>query len=345
VRGDVEIDDGRVVGVGLSPKGKRGVAVPGFVDLQVNGFAGVDFLTASTADYERAGEALLEVGVTAYQPTFITAPEEMLLEALRAMPTDGSGPRVIGAHLDGPFLSPERLGTHPPEYRRDPDVALLDRLLDAGRVTTVTLAPELEGAGELVERARERGVVVGAGHTNATADEANAAFDHGVTTVSHIFNAMRPFTQRDPGVSGAALARSDVFVQMIVDGWHLADETVRLVWAVAAGRVALVSDATAAAAAGPGTYRLGAVEISVTNGAPLRGDGVIAGTALTMLDAVRNLHALGVPFEQAVGAATTVPARILGRSDVGVLEVGGRSDVVVLDDRLELVRVALSSVA
>src|SRR5438093_2696299 len=113
VPGDVELADGRVAGVGLSPAGKRGIAVPGFVDLQVNGFAGVDFLTASAADYTRAGEALLEVGVTAYQPTFITAPEEMLLEALRAMPTDGSGPRVIGAHLDGPFLSPERLGTHP----------------------------------------------------------------------------------------------------------------------------------------------------------------------------------------------------------------------------------------
>jgi N-acetylglucosamine-6-phosphate deacetylase len=304
----------------------------------VNGFAGVDFLTAARADYTRAGEALLAVGVTAYQPTFITAPEEMLLEALRAMPTsNGSGPRVIGAHLDGPFLSPERLGTHPPEHRRDPDPAFLDRLLDAGRVTTITLAPELTGANELITCARARGVVVGAGHTNATAAEAHEAFDHGVTTVSHIFNAMRPFTQRDPGVSGAALARPDVFVQMIVDGRHLADETVRLVWAVAGGRVALVSDATAAAAAGPGTYRLGSVEISVTKGVPLRDDGVIAGTALTMLHAVRNLHALGVSFEAAVGAATTVPARLLGRSDVGVLEVGGPADVIVLDDRLELI--------
>jgi N-acetylglucosamine-6-phosphate deacetylase len=304
----------------------------------VNCFAGVDFLTASAADYARAGEALLEAGVTAYQPTFITAPEEMLLEGLRAMPTaNGAGPRVLGAHLDGPFLSPQRLGTHPAEHRRDPDLVLLERLLEAGPVTTLTLAPELVGASELIARARERGVVVGAGHTNATADEAHAAFDNGVTTVSHIFNAMRPFAQRDPGVSGAALVRSDIFVQMIVDGRHLADETVRLVWAVAGGRVALVSDATAAAAAGPGTYRLGAVEISVTDGVPLRDDGVIAGTALTMLEAVRNLHALGVSFEDAVGAATIVPARLLGRTDVGVLEVGGRADVVVLDDRLELI--------
>src|SRR5207244_6048972 len=136
----------------------------------------------------------------------------------------------------------ERLGTHPPGRRRDRDVELLERLLDAGRVTTLTLAPELAGARALVRRARERGVVVGAGHTNATAEEAHAAFDGGVTTVSHIFNAMRPFTQRDPGVSGAALARPDVFVKMIVDGWHLADETVRLVWAVESGRVAVVCE-------------------------------------------------------------------------------------------------------
>jgi N-acetylglucosamine-6-phosphate deacetylase len=341
--GDVAIEDGRVAGVGLSPKGKRGVAVPGFVDLQVNGFAGVDFLTASTEDYARAGDALLEVGVTAYQPTFITAPEDMVLAALRAMPASNGGPQIIGAHLDGPFLSPERLGTHPPEHRRDPDVGFLDRLLDAGRVTTLTLAPELDGATALVRRARERDVVVGAGHTNATASEAHAAFGRGVTTVSHIFNAMRPFTQRDPGVSGAALTRPDVFVQMIVDGRHLADETVRLVWMVAGGRVALVSDATAAAGAAAGTYRLGAVEISVTNGVPLRDDGVIAGSALTMIEAVRNLHALGVPLEAAVGAATVVPARLLGREDLGVLEVGARADVVVLDDRLEVLRVAIGS--
>jgi N-acetylglucosamine-6-phosphate deacetylase len=336
VPGDVEVAEGRIARVGVAPRGRSGIAVPGFVDLQVNGFAGVDFLTASAEDYRRAGEALLAVGVTAYQPTFITAPEEMVLEALRAMPASNGGPQIIGAHLDGPFLSPQRLGTHPPEHRRDPDVELLDRLLDAGHVTTLTLAPELEGATALVRRARARGVVVGAGHTDATAREAHAAFDGGITSVSHIFNAMRPFTQRDPGISGAALARPDVFVQMIVDGRHLADETVRVVWAVAAGRVALVSDATAAAGAGPGTYRLGAIEITVTDGVPLRNDGVIAGTALTMLGAVRNLRALGVSLEDAVGAATIVPARLLGRSDLGVLDVGGRADVVVLDDRLEL---------
>jgi len=336
--GDVEVERGEVVAVGL-PGGPRGrVAVPGFVDLQVNGYAGVDFLTASTDEYREAGDALLLNGVTAYQPTFITSAEAATVEAVRELPQERPGPRVLGAHLEGPFLSPDRPGAHRLDHLHAPDAALLDRLLDAGNVTEMTLAPELPGADALVRRLRERGVVVSAGHTNATAEQAHAGFDLGITGLTHVFNAMRPFSSRDPGVAGAALTRPDVVVQMIVDGHHLADETVRLVWACAAGRVALVTDAIAGAGpSGNGTFRLGDVEVEVGAGAaPMRGDGTLAGTTLTMIDAVRNLHALGVPFEQAVGAATEVPARFLGRGDIGLLEPGAPADVVVLDDRLEI---------
>jgi N-acetylglucosamine-6-phosphate deacetylase len=339
VPGDVEVADGFVVEAGLAGGTRGRIAVPGFVDLQVNGFAGVDFLAATTEDYEQAGAALLQTGVTAYQPTFITATEATLTDAMRAMPANGSHPRIVGAHLEGPFLSPDRLGAHPREHLREPDLALLDRLLDAGRVTEMTVAPELPGAGALIARLLERGVVVSAGHTNATAAEAHEAFDLGVTSATHLFNAMRPFRSRDPGIIGVALTRRDVFVQLIVDGHHLADETVRLVWAAAGGRLALVTDATAGASLGGGTYQLGDVEIEVAGGPPTRDGGVLAGTVLTMIDAVRNLHALGIGFEDAVGAATAVPARIVGRPDLGVLEPGGVADVVVLDDRLEIVNV------
>lgn len=340
VPGDVEVVDGVVADVGLAAGGRGRIAVPGFVDLQVNGFGGVDFLAAGGDDYARAGEALLQTGVTAYQPTFITAAESTIVEALRALPPNGSAPHIVGAHLEGPFLSAERLGTHPLEHRRDPDLELLDRLLDGGRVTEFTLAPELPGADELIRRLLERGIVVSAGHTNATAAQAHEAFDLGVSTVSHLFNAMRPFRSRDPGIIGVALTRPDVFVQLIVDGHHLADETVLLVWAAAAGRLALISDAIAGATVGGGSYQLGDVAIEVAaGGVPMREDGVLAGTVLTMIDAVRNLHALGIPFEDAVGAATTVPARIVGRPDLGVLEPGGAADIVVLDDRLDIVNV------
>jgi N-acetylglucosamine-6-phosphate deacetylase len=344
VPGDVEVEDGLIEAVGLSG-GRRGrVAIPGFVDLQVNGYGGVDFLSATQEDYSRAGEALLLAGVTAYQPTFITSEETAVVDALHAMPGAASGPRILGAHLEGPFLSPERPGTHPLEHLRAPDVALLDRLLDAGNVTQMTLAPELPGADALIDRLRERGVAISAGHTNATAEDAAHAFDLGVGSITHVFNAMRPFRSRDPGIAGVALTRPDIVITMVVDGHHLADETVRLVWACAGGRVALVTDAIAAAGTAiDGTFHLGDVAVEVGAGAaPMRQDGTLAGTVLTMIDAVRNLHALGVSFEEAVGAATHVPARLLGRSDIGVLEPGACADVVVLDDRLEIQSVLCS---
>src|SRR5438128_4743463 len=189
--GDVEIADGRVAAVGLDGGSGNGIAAPGFVDLQVNGFGGVDFFSADADGYRRAGEALLRTGVTAFQPTFLSSPEEDRTAALRELPQNGAAPHVLGAHLEGPFIAAERLGTHPVSARRDPDRALLERLLTAGRVTHVTLAPELPGAHELIGILRARGITVSCGHSNATADEAHEAFARGVKTVTHLFNAMR----------------------------------------------------------------------------------------------------------------------------------------------------------
>ncbi len=345
VPGDVEVEDGLVAGYGLPSPGGRGLASPGFVDLQVNGFAGVDFLDADASGYARAGEALLATGVTAYLPTLITAPEERLVAALGEIVEGGRGPRILGAHVEGPFLSPRRLGTHPPSARRDPDPALLERILAAGPVRLYTLAPELPGALELVDTLLARGAVVSAGHTDATAEEANAAFDRGVGTVTHLFNAMRPFTHRDPGLAGVALARPDVVVQIIVDGVHLSPDTVRLVWRAAGGRLALVTDAVAGAgASGDGSYRLGDVAVEVRDGVVRREDGVLAGSVLTMIEAVRNLHALGVPLESALDAATAVPARVVG-ADAGRIEIGAPADIAVLSEELEVERVLVGGEA
>jgi N-acetylglucosamine-6-phosphate deacetylase len=339
LRGDVEIADGHVTAVGVNGRPGHGIAAPGFVDLQVNGFAGVDFHAADTDGYRRAGRALLETGVTAFQPTLITAPETELTAALQEVPPNGAAPHVLGAHLEGPFLAPERLGTHPAAARRDPDAELLERLLRAGPVAHVTLASELPGALELVDLLRARGVTVSCGHSNATADEARDAFAHGVRTVTHIFNAMRPFAAREPGLAGAALASGEVLVQVILDGVHLADDTAKLVWQAAAGRVALVTDAVAGAGIGDGNYRLGSIEFSVENGVARRADRVLAGSTVTMIEAVRNLVALGAPVAGALAAATEVPARIARRDDVGRLAPGAAADLVVLSDELELERV------
>ena len=220
--GDVDVADGAVGALGVGVAAGAALAAAGLVDLQVNGFAGVDFQRADHAAYRSAGEALLAAGVTAFQPTFVTAPEADLVAAVRGVPIDGCGPRIIGAHLEGPFLSPLRLGAHDAESRRAPDRALLRRLLEAGPVTQMTLAPEEPGALELVDELVARGVTVACGHSDATAAEAHAAFDRGARTVTHLFNAMRPSTPRDPGIAMAALARADVTVQLIADGHHLA---------------------------------------------------------------------------------------------------------------------------
>lgn len=338
VPGDVAVDDGRVAAVGLERANGKGIAVPGFVDLQVNGFAGVDFLGADADGYAAAGDGLLETGVTSYLPTLITSPEADLVTALRAVPTRARGPRILGVHLEGPFLSPARLGTHGLASRHDPDPALLERLLAAGPVRLMTLAPELPGALDLIGDLHARGVTVSLGHSDATAAQAHAAFDRGVRTVTHVFNAMRPLAHRDPGIVGAALTRPEVIVQAIVDGVHLDPEIVRLLWRVAGGRLALVTDAIAGAGLGDGTYALGEIEIVVADDVVRREDGVLAGSALTMIEAVRNLVAEDVPLALALEAASVVPARILGLRDVGQLRPGGPADIVVIDDALEVVR-------
>jgi N-acetylglucosamine-6-phosphate deacetylase len=330
--GDVELHDGTITRVGLPPAGTD-IAAPGFVDLHVNGFAGVDFLTAERAAYAHAREAILATGTTTFLPTFISAPESALLAALAELPDD------LAAHLEGPFLSPRRLGAHDPADRADPDLRRLTRALDH-RVAMVTLAPELPGADGLIDELIRRGIAVSAGHTDATAAEAHRAFDRGVRTVTHLFNAMRPSTHRDPSIAYAALVHPGVIAQLIADLRHVSADAVRL--AFTAGRVALVTDATAAAAMPDGAYTLAGRPIRARGGKVTNERDGLAGTALTMLDAVRNVHGLGVPLQDALNAACDVPARVIRRPDLGRLRPGARADVVILDDRLEVRRVLVN---
>jgi N-acetylglucosamine-6-phosphate deacetylase len=202
----------------------------------------------------------------------------------------------------------------------------------------VTLAPELDGGIALLDHLVARGVAVSIGHTDADAAVAHVAFDRGARTVTHIFNAMRPFSARDPGPGMAALIRPDAVVMAIVDGVHLAPETVRLLLAAAPGRLALVTDAIEAAGLDSGDYHLGGQPVKVRDGAARLADGTLAGSVLTMDTAVRNLAALGASVVTAVDAATRVPARVLGRDDIGQLRVGGSADVLVLDDDLHVRR-------
>lgn len=338
VPGDVAVDEGVVAAVGLSPAPGGRVASPGFVDLQVNGFAGVDLMTADADGVAHVGRAQLATGVTAWVPTLVTAARrstDAALDVLAAAAREGvEGARLLGVHLEGPYLSPERLGTHPPQHRRDPDAEELAGWRRRGPVVAVTLAPELPGALDVVAALAADGVLVSVGHSDATAEQAAAAFDRGARTVTHLFNAMSPLHHRRPGVPGAALARRDVVVQLIVDGHHLADDVVRAVVNAAAGRVVLVTDATAAAGMPDGVYELAGVRLEVSGGAVRNAAGALAGSALTLDAAVRNAVALGVDRAQALSAASERPAALLGRTDVGHLAPGARADVVVLDGDL-----------
>ena len=340
VPGDVGVADGAIAAVGLQPAGASGLAVPGFVDLQVNGFAGVDFLAADAEGHRRAREALVATGVVAYQPTFVSSPEDAYAAALAEVAAlgDGPGARIAGVHLEGPFISPRWPGAHDPAHLREPDAALADRLCDAAPVTMVTLAPELDGGLELVARLVARGVVVSVGHSDADAPTAHAAFDHGARAITHIYNAHRRWVARDPGPAGAALVRAGVAVPAIVDGVHLAPEAVLGAYLAARERFCLITDAIEAAGLGPGTYRLGDREVHVADGACRLADGRLAGAVLTMDEAVRNLVSYGVALADAVHAASTAPARLLRRDDLGVLRPGAPAHVAVLDDELRVTR-------
>lgn len=339
VPGDIAISAGRIRAVGLPASGSR-IAVPGLVDLQVNGYAGVDVLWASEEELLAMGASLARDGVLAFQPTLITSEPGVLLAAtarLGALMARGRGPScMLGVHLEGPFLSAERAGTHPIDGLRAPDGALAERLVTAGPVTMMTLAPELPGAIELVSALRARGVRVALGHSAASAEIARHAADAGAGAVTHLFNAMAPVTAREPGLVGAALSDPRLAIQLIADGVHVADELLRLAFAAAPERCSIVTDATSLARTTPAARTLGSVPIAPADGVARRPDGTIAGGTAALWTALPRLAGLGLALEDVLAAATERPARLLGREDVGHLRLGSPADLVVLDDALGL---------
>ncbi|MBM3469981.1 MAG: N-acetylglucosamine-6-phosphate deacetylase [Armatimonadetes bacterium] len=311
---------------------------PGFVDLQINGAAGCDFLRPSEAGLAAAHAYLLATGTVAYLPTLISAPEAQLREALSffAARMDAGGvrgaPRILGVHLEGPFLSPERPGAHRSEHLRPPSVEWIGRLVDdfRGLIRIVTLAPELDGALEVIRYLNSQGIVAAIGHTNATFDEAMAAFDAGARLATHLFNAMPPYHHREPGVVGAALADGRVTCSVVADLVHVHPAVLAQV-AVLKGweRTALVTDAIAAAGADQAGMTLGDQTVTVADGAPRLAGGKLAGSILRMDRAVRNMaEAIGA-WDQAARMASTTPARLLGLEQ-GDLRAGLRADLAVL---------------
>ena len=354
--GYVACADGKITAVGAGPPADRpdvvlsdGMLLPGLVDLQVNGFGGVEIATADATSWSAIARGLAGTGTTAFLPTLVSAPLDVLRDALRhaadiapALAGDGraeSGARVLGVHLEGPFLSPARPGAHNPSWLARPEPDVIDSLLDAGSgvVRLVTLAPEIDGGLAAVKHLAGAGVLVSVGHSDATAQQVSAAATNGARMVTHLFNAQRPMHHREPGVVGQALSDARLVSSLIADLHHVSGQVAAIAFAAAPGRICLVSDASPAAGMPPGWYVLGgqAIELASGDGSPpVRDDGTVAGSALRMDAAVANMVATGISLADAVAAATRIPADLIGRPDLGRIAFGAAADLTWLSDDL-----------
>jgi N-acetylglucosamine-6-phosphate deacetylase len=322
--------------------------VPGFVDVHIHGAGGHDVMEANARALDRITSTAARHGTTSMLATTVSAPIDNTCRCLEGIatyirsreksPEDRAPGRVaaeiLGIHLEGPFISKVRRGVHPQDSIAKPSVEILEQLLDAAddRVKILTVAPELPGAIEIIKVAAEAKIVVGLGHTDANYDQARAAIQAGARHAVHTYNAMRPFTHRDPGIIGAILTDPEVTAEVIADGVHVADAAIQvLIGCKGFDAVLLVSDGIAATGMRDGQYRLGNFEVTVKNGVARNSEGNLAGSTLTLDRALRNLVALGVPFADAVRMATVLPARRLGvAGKKGILAIGADADLVAL---------------
>ncbi|MFI9815276.1 N-acetylglucosamine-6-phosphate deacetylase [Saccharothrix variisporea] len=347
----VRIRAGRVVEVvaGEPPADAEvltdGLLTPGLVDVQVNGAVGVDFAEVDDEGMRVVAGAFPRTGVTRFLPTLITAPVPVALRQARAVLAasaalpPGSGAVPLGVHLEGPFLSPKRAGVHDPALMVEPGAAEIDLLLAddlRGHLRMVTLAPEQPGGLEAVRRLAGAGVLVAVGHSDATGEQTRAAAEAGARMVTHLFNAQRPLGHREPGVPGVALVDDRFTLGLIADLAHVGPDVCRLVFNAAGPRVALVTDAVAAAGMPPGRYQLGGADVVLTeDGVPRSPEGTIAGSALTLDRAIRNIVSVGVDLADALASATIVPADAIGEPTLGRLAPGAVADLVWWGDDLK----------
>ncbi|MGN6221202.1 MAG: N-acetylglucosamine-6-phosphate deacetylase [Microbacterium sp.] len=344
-------DGGRVVAAGAGADrpsaaetvdGGNGCLAPGFIDIHGHGGAGASFDDGPEA-VRRGRDVHRAHGTTRAVLSLITASIDDLAGRV-AMVADlaDSDPTILGSHLEGPFLDPGHKGAHTESLLRAPDAAAVDALIEAGRGTIrqVTLAPERPGAFDAIRRFTGAGVAVAVGHTDADAATARRAFDAGATLITHAFNAMPGIHHRAPGPVVSALRDERVTLEVIADGVHVDLALVATLFAAAGDRIALITDAMAAAGAADGSYELGGLAVQVTGGvARLVEGGAIAGSTLTQDVAVRNVVAAGVPLADALRAASETPALAIGRADLGRLDVGSIADAVLLDADLGVTRV------
>lgn len=346
--GWIEVSGDRIVatGAGAPPRPAEetldGIVAPGYVDVHSHGGGGASFVTEDPEQALVVVAAHRGVGTTSMVASLVTGAMPDLHRQVAVLAGLVGAGDLLGIHLEGPWLAEKYKGAHPPRLLADPNPAEVAALLDTGRgaIKMVTIAPERAGALESIRLMTSRGCLAAIGHTNADYETTRAAIDAGARGATHLFNAMPGLKHRAPGPVLALWQDPRVVLELVVDGVHVRPELVAWVMATAPGRVALVTDAMAAAAGADGDYLLGELAVEVRDGvARLAGQDTIAGSTLTLDRAVRTAVAAGVGVIPALRAASTVPAAYLGLGDVGVIEPGRRADLVVLDDDLAVNRV------
>ncbi|MXW42617.1 MAG: amidohydrolase family protein [Acidimicrobiia bacterium] len=339
-KAEVSLADGRIERIeSVSRPVAFSYLAPGFIDIQVNGFDSIDLATSSPDTWPALALGLVSRGVTSWLPTLISRPLDAYaawLEDVRVFAGGVHGPRVLGVHLEGPWLG-GLVGAHVDVAKGSIDVEWCRSLSSTVRI--VTLGPERPGAIEAIEYLCNRGIIVAAGHSNANRRAAQRAFDAGVSLLTHCFNATTPIHQREPGLTGLALVRDDVYISLIADGQHVHPDILKIaVRAKGPERTILVSDSSGWAAGA-----LGATKIQLIDGAPRKSDGGLAGSALTLDAAIRYMVNNEVlRLDDALRCTSTVPAQLLGASEIGVIRIGAEADLVALDDNLQVVAVWVS---
>lgn len=316
---------------------------PGFIDIHVHGAAGSDIMDASQEALTKIKESLLESGVISFLPTTMSMPVEDIKRSLAAVRmnmckevTGSRGARILGVHLEGPFLNKKYKGAHTEENIVLPDFNLINEFIDIIKI--VTLAPEIEGIGKLISFLRDKGIVCSAGHSAASYEEMLAAIDSGISHITHLFNAMPGLHHRNPGIIGTALT-TDISVELIADFIHIHPAVLKLVLqAKDPGQIILVTDQMQAATLQDGEYELGGQRVMVKDGIARLDDGSLAGSTLRLDQAVRNIRKISeLPLYQIINMVSYNPARLLGLAEeLGWIKEGNRADLVLLDRELRV---------
>jgi N-acetylglucosamine-6-phosphate deacetylase len=326
--------------------------LPGFIDVHIHGSGGADMMDATPESLETMSRFLVKHGVTGFYATTVSASHSATLAAVENVARyagttqsgsdDGqlTGARILGVHLEGPYLNPQFPGAQNPDFLRPPSESEFEELLAAGPVRMITLAPEVPGAGALIEAALAAGVRVVLGHTAATFEQASAAIDAGVSQATHTYNAMTGLHHRDPGTVGATLSDDRIYAQLIADGIHVHPAAMRILGRCKGPtRTLLISDANRAAGMPPGRYEMGRLPVIVKDGACRLEDGTLAGSVLALDAAVRNLmSATGWPLVQAWPSTSLSQAQAMGiDGEVGRIRSGARADLTLLDAEAQVV--------